>query len=409
VEIQVHNQAMQRLVQAVQELSLARSLDKVMQIVRTVARELTGADGATFVLRDGDQCYYADEDAIEPLWKGMRFPLTACISGWAMLNKDTAVIPDIYADPRIPADAYRPTFVKSLAMVPIRSRAPIGAIGNYWANHHQASPQEVELLQALADTTSVALENIQVYGELERRVEERTRDLEEANKSLESFSYTVSHDLRAPLRAIDGFSRQLPESLHKDRIQEASQRMGSLIENLLDLARYARAEVRRRQVDLSALAAQIAGQLDAPIQIDEHIIGECDQDLLSVALENLLSNACKYSSKRPDPRVEFSKLTKDNQTVYYVRDNGAGFDMQRAEKLFTPFQRMHTQSEFPGVGVGLATVHKIITRHGGHIWAESAVGQGTTFYFTLDAPQLVPWSSQVLTPGAAAPAAAGSE
>ncbi len=409
MEIQVHNQAMQRLVQAVQELSLARSLDKVMQIVRTVARELTGADGATFVLRDGDQCYYADEDAIEPLWKGMRFPLTACISGWAMLNKDTAVIPDIYADPRIPADAYRPTFVKSLAMVPIRSRAPIGAIGNYWANHHQASPQEVELLQALADTTSVALENIQVYGELERRVEERTRDLEEANKSLESFSYTVSHDLRAPLRAIDGFSRQLPESLHKDRIQEASQRMGSLIENLLDLARYARAEVRRRQVDLSALAAQIAGQLDAPIQIDEHIIGECDQDLLSVALENLLSNACKYSSKRPDPRVEFSKLTKDNQTVYYVRDNGAGFDMQRAEKLFTPFQRMHTQSEFPGVGVGLATVHKIITRHGGHIWAESAVGQGTTFYFTLDAPQLVPWSSQVLTPGAAAPAAAGSE
>ena len=409
MEIQAHNKAMQRLVQAVQELSLARNLDKVMQIVRTVARELTGADGATFVLRDGDQCYYAEEDAIEPLWKGMRFPLTACISGWAMLNQDTAVIPDIYADPRVPADAYRPTFVKSLAMVPIRSSAPIGAIGNYWARHHQASPQEVALLQALADTTSVALENIQVYGELERRVEERTRDLEEANKSLESFSYTVSHDLRAPLRAIDGFSRQLPESTYKDRIQQASSKMGSLIENLLDLARYARAAVHRRQVDLSALAAQIADHLNTPIHIEEKIIGECDQELLSVALENLLSNACKYSSKQADPVVEFSKFTKDNQTIYYVRDNGAGFDMEKAEKLFTPFQRMHTQSEFPGTGVGLATVHKIITRHGGHIWAESAVGQGTTFYFTLDSPQLGPWSSPVLKAGAATPAATRSE
>lgn len=405
MEIQAHNKAMQRLVQAVQELSLARNLDKVMQIVRTVARELTGADGATFVLRDGDQCYYAEEDAIEPLWKGMRFPLTACISGWAMLNQDTAVIPDIYADPRVPAEAYRPTFVKSLAMVPIRSTAPIGAIGNYWARHHQASPEEVALLQALADTTSVALENIQVYGELERRVEERTRDLEEANKSLESFSYTVSHDLRAPLRAIDGFSRQLPESPYKERIQQASSKMGSLIENLLDLARYARAAVHRRQVDLSALAAQIADHLNAPIHIEEKIIGECDQELLSVALENLLSNACKYSSKQPDPRVEFSKLTKDNQTIYYVRDNGAGFDMEKAEKLFTPFQRMHTQSEFPGTGVGLATVHKIITRHGGQIWAESAVGQGTTFYFTLDCPR----SSPVLLAGATTPAATRSE
>jgi GAF domain-containing protein len=141
---------MERLVQAVQELSLARDLEQVQQIVRTTARELVGSDGATFVLRDDEQCYYADEDAIEPLWKGSRFPMSACISGWTMLNKQPAVIEDIYADDRIPHEAYRPTFVKSLAMVPIRSLDPIGAIGNYWADGHLATPEEIKLLQALA-------------------------------------------------------------------------------------------------------------------------------------------------------------------------------------------------------------------------------------------------------------------
>jgi GAF domain-containing protein len=152
----------ERLVAVVQELSRARSLEEIQRTVRTAARELTGADGATFVLREGDHCFYADEDAIAPLWKGMRFPLSACISGWVMLNRRPAVIDDIYDDARIPADAYRPTFVKSLAMVPIRSFAePIGAIGNYWAQRRLPTDAEVRLLQALADATSVAIENVQ--------------------------------------------------------------------------------------------------------------------------------------------------------------------------------------------------------------------------------------------------------
>jgi putative nucleotidyltransferase with HDIG domain len=156
------------LVRAIQELSLARSLPEVQQIVRVAARRLTGADGATFVLRDGERCYYADEDAISPLWKGQRFPIETCISGWSMLNRRPAVIDDIYKDDRIPHDAYRATFVKSLAMVPIRTLDPIGAIGNYWADHHQPSGQEVELLQALADSTAVAIENVRMYEELEQ-------------------------------------------------------------------------------------------------------------------------------------------------------------------------------------------------------------------------------------------------
>jgi hypothetical protein len=156
------------LVVAIQRLSLARSIADIQEIVRSAARRLTGADGATFVLREGEHCYYADEDAISPLWKGQRFPLSACISGWAMLNRQPAVIEDIYSDERIPHDAYRPTFVQSLAMVPIRTLAPVGAIGNYWARRHQPSAQEVELLQALADSTAVAMENVRVYQELEQ-------------------------------------------------------------------------------------------------------------------------------------------------------------------------------------------------------------------------------------------------
>lgn len=181
---------MQRLLQAVQDLSLARSLPEIQSIVRTAARELTGCDGATFVLRDNGMCYYADEDAIAPLWKGSRFPMEICISGWAMLNSKAAVIPDIYLDDRIPHVAYQPTFVKSLVMVPIRKLDPVGAIGNYWAYERQPSEQEISLLQALADSTSIAMENVQLYAELEQRVLDRTAELETANEEIRQLSIT---------------------------------------------------------------------------------------------------------------------------------------------------------------------------------------------------------------------------
>lgn len=181
---------MERLLEAVQELSLARSLAEIQRIVRSSARELTGCDGATFVLRDGNNSYYADEDALAPLWKGSRFPIESCISGWAMLNRAAAVIPDIYRDSRIPHSVYRATFVKSLVMVPIRQLDPIGAIGNYWAHRHPPSEQEVRLLQALADSTSIAMESVQVYSELERRVRDRTAELESAHEEISRLSVT---------------------------------------------------------------------------------------------------------------------------------------------------------------------------------------------------------------------------
>ncbi|MCL2541196.1 MAG: sensor domain-containing diguanylate cyclase [Nocardioidaceae bacterium] len=165
-----HAQGVSRLLEAIQELSLAEELAEVQRVARTAARDLAGCDGATVVLRDGDLCYYVDEDAIGPLWKGRRFPMSSCISGWAMLNRQHVVIPDIYLDDRIPHDAYRPTFVKSLLTAPIRTMAPIGAIGAYWADHHEASEDEVNLIKALADATSMALAKVSVHEELAREV-----------------------------------------------------------------------------------------------------------------------------------------------------------------------------------------------------------------------------------------------
>ena len=180
----------QRLLQAVQELSLARSLADIQRIVRAAARELTGCDGATLVLKDGDMCHYVDEDAVAPLWKGGRFPLETCISGWVMTNRQAVVIQNIYDDERIPHAAYRPTFVKSLAMVPIRKLNPVGAIGNYWAAETLPTEHQISLLQSLADATSVALENVQVYEQLEQRVRDRTADLERANDAILHLSHT---------------------------------------------------------------------------------------------------------------------------------------------------------------------------------------------------------------------------
>jgi signal transduction histidine kinase len=401
---------MKRLVTAVQELSHARTVEAIQVIVRRAARELTGCDGATFVLRDNGQCYYADEDAISPLWKGQRFPLSACISGWAMLNKQPAIIEDIYADDRIPADAYRPTFVKSLVMVPIRAQDPIGAIGNYWAHPHQATPEEVEVLQALANTTAVAMESARLYAELEQRVQDRTLQLQCANRELEAFSYSVSHDLQAPIRAISGFTQIIAEessvqlsekgTRYFGKILSETRRMSDLITDLLRLARFARVELQQTTVDLRPIAGEITTSLAStpvhrhPDQAEHSIefrIGELptvrgDAGLLRVVLVNLLSNAWKYSSRRDHALVEFdTQIEPDGSTVYFVRDNGTGFDMAYASNLFAPFQRLHRREDFEGTGVGLATVQRIIHRHGGRLWAESAVDQGATFFFTLPA------------------------
>jgi signal transduction histidine kinase len=391
--------ALKLLVITVQELSLARNLETVMKIVRTAARQLTGADGATFILREGDLCFYADEDAISPLWKGSRFPMSRCISGWAMLNKTAAVIEDIYKDDRIPHDAYRPTFVKSLAMVPIRTLAPIGAIGNYWATPHLPTQEEMSLLQSLADITAVTIENVNVYAELEQRVADRTAQLEAANKELEAFSYSVSHDLRAPLRSILGYSDILKEDNYDqlnesgkqilDTVQQNARKMNTLIEDLLQFSKLGKKPLEKTQVNSQKLVQHIIEEMDpvltakARISVSEMYPVEADISLLKQVWINLIGNAIKYSSKKEHPVIEIGSYKSGNEITFVVKDNGAGFDTRYADKLFGAFQRLHKYAEFPGTGVGLALVQRIINRHGGKVWAEGKVDQGAAFYFTL--------------------------
>jgi light-regulated signal transduction histidine kinase (bacteriophytochrome) len=234
----------------------------------------------------------------------------------------------------------------------------------------------------------------------EEKLEHSNTQLAATNKELEAFSYSVSHDLRAPLRTIDGFSQALledyPDKLDEQgkdylqRVRSASQRMGVLIDDLLKLSRLSRSEMHKESVDLSALVEEIAAELQqtqperhVELVISRGLTASGDRQLLRVALVNLLGNAWKFTGKRQQARIEFGATQNGDKKAYFVRDNGAGFDMTYANKLFGAFQRLHETTEFPGTGIGLATVQRIIHRHGGSVWAEGAMGEGATFYFTL--------------------------
>jgi len=235
--------------------------------------------------------------------------------------------------------------------------------------------------------------------ELEARVRERTAQLEALNKELEAFSYSVSHDLRAPLRSIRGFTevlldRYAPQLDAKGqeflrRVSDSSQHMDRLIEDLLKLSRVGRAELKKQIIDLTAITWSVIADLQkaepdrkVKVTVEPGLRAYGDERLVRVALDNLLRNAWKFTGKVAEPEITIGRTT-DGERPFFVRDNGAGFDMTYASRLFGVFQRLHTSSEFPGTGVGLATVQRIINRHGGRVWAESKLNDGATFYFTL--------------------------
>jgi PAS domain S-box-containing protein len=267
----------------------------------------------------------------------------------------------------------------------------------FWAN---------VVITALRDESGL----LRGFGKVTRDISERKRaeqeilqrsvELEAANKELEAFSYSVSHDLRSPLRAIDGFSQAILEDhaakLDDDaknyfqRIRAATQRMGELIDDLLGLSRVTRAEIHRERIDLSSLAEEVAADLrssqperEVEFRIVQGLQAEGDSRLIRVALQNLIGNSWKFTSKRPNAQIEFGLVRSNGQRAYFVRDNGAGFDQAYADRLFGAFQRLHGMNEFPGTGIGLATVQRIVHRHGGKVWAEGVVDKGATVYFTL--------------------------
>ena len=259
---------------------------------------------------------------------------------------------------------------------------------------------EVNLIRTLANAATSAIENVRLYDELEQRVMDRTTQLRAANNELEAFSYSVSHDLRAPLRAIHSFTIILREN-YKDSLDDEGRRicnviesssvhMGQLIDDLLAFSRVGRTEIHYTKIDMNRLCKSVCDELlgsDNPdnlkLKLDRMPAAFGDPSTLKQVFINLLSNAIKYSSKSEAPEIIIGCKRINNENAYYVRDNGVGFDMKYVNKLFKVFQRLHSKKEYDGNGVGLAIVQRIISRHGGKVWADSEVGKGATFFFTL--------------------------
>lgn len=297
------------------------------------------------------------------------------------------------------------------ALQAFASRAEVGndiperlARGRYYGELEQLRVAVLRMFEALRERYRALMASQQriagMNAELERRVEERTAQLDLANRELQAFAYSVSHDLRAPLRGIDGWSLALLEDCgerldttgraHLARVRAEAQRMGLLIDDLLRLSRVSQAELHIDTIDLSAMTREVMQELcrEQPrdrlrfiVEQDMHALA--DPALLRVVMVNLLGNALKFSGRRADPLIEVGTERGEGGIVYYVRDNGAGFDMAYADKLFSAFCRMHRQSEFPGTGIGLATVQRVVHRHGGRVWAQAAPDAGATFRFTL--------------------------
>ena len=291
-----------------------------------------------------------------------------------------------------------------------------------WTAH--PSPEEGLIYAAARDITERKMADARI-AELHSALERQVAELNAVNRELEAFSYSVSHDLRAPLRHIDGFSRLLEEECgtqlgeaareYLQRIRRGTHRMGELVDDLLHFARIGRQQVRRQRVDLNVFIEDVRRDLREQAdmrKVDRRVewrIGalpcfECDPALIKQVFANLLSNAVKYTRKREQALIEVGMLDQDGQRVLFVRDNGVGFSMKYADKLFGVFQRLHRQDEFEGTGVGLATVHRILQKHGGRIWADAKPDQGACFYFTIGAPDAIP---ELNSPDAS-PAASGA-
>jgi len=363
---------------------------------------------AEYMLSDGE------------LLEATRFPPLTFQEGQPLKGRARAIStqqPEIVADmPSAPSDKTvvvgapgDDRLARSALYVPLVARGQtIGLLEVQSYRDHAYGQAEIALLGPVANQIGLAIENARLFADLEaernslaQRVRERTAQLQAANQELESFAYSVSHDLRAPLRGIDGWSLALLEDCYAqlddqarqylDRVRAEAQRMGRLIDDLLQLSRVTRAEMRQEPVDLSALAHTVAARLkeaqperQVELVIQPGLTAQGDARLLEIALTNLLGNAWKFTGARPQARIEFGQTEVEGRPAFYVRDNGVGYDMAYAEKLFGAFQRMHKTSEFPGTGIGLAIVQRIVHRHGGRAWAEAHVDQGATFYFTLE-------------------------
>ncbi len=402
---------MDSLLETVTALASARTLDDVTRIVRNSARALTQADGVTFVLREDGNCYYADEEAIGPLWKGSRFPLQSCISGWAMLNRQTAVVPDIYEDARIPHETYRPTFVKSLVMVPVRQEDPVAAIGAYWAQRHEATSEEQRVLQAIANAAALALRNVELDGELrlsverERQARERA---ETASKLKDDFLATLSHELRTPLHVIQSWIWQLNQTEQPAALKKALEVIernvgvqARLVEDLLDVSRAStgRLKLESRLVDLASACTAVvdvlklsarAKNIQLQVQQENSTFIWGDANRVQQILWNVLNNAIKFTP--PDGRIGVRISRGNRQACIEIEDSGIGIEPQFLPFVFDRFRQADpgTTRRFGGMGLGLTIVRELIQLHGGTVKASSGGrDQGTTVTLEFPVPAVL--------------------
>ncbi|NUM58960.1 MAG: GAF domain-containing sensor histidine kinase, partial [Bdellovibrionaceae bacterium] len=400
-----YNKESKELVQIISELSKARSLQTIMDIVKERSRRLVNSDGVTFILKEGNSCYYADENAISSLWKGKKFPMQFCISGWSMIHKKSVVIPDIYQDSRIPIEAYKPTFVKSLAMIPIRISDPVGAIGHYWAKPYTASEQDLELLQALTETVSVAIENVNLYNSQQNQIAE----LRSLNKSKDEFLMVLSHELRTPLNSILGWSKLLKSNSNYsdsdlligiDSIERNARSQSSLINDLLDtsLIITGKFSLNKEEINLmDSLNSSIKSikvlaeekKLNFSLSTFANIVEVfADPKRLEQVFDNILSNAIKFSQDYGKIQIRIDR----EQSFIRIQfiDEGIGIEADFLPFLFDRFQQADssTTRHSGGLGLGLSIVKYIVEAHGGQIKAESlGLKKGSTF--TVYIPEIL--------------------
>jgi signal transduction histidine kinase len=447
------------LVDAIEQLSATHSLEQVIDIVRTAARRISGADGVTFVLRDGGLCYYVDEDAIAPLWKGQRFPMSACISGWAMLNKQKAIVPDIYADARIPHDAYRPTFVKSLLMVPVGIENPIAAIGAYWADHHEPDENEVTLFESLARATATAIANVSLEASLRSAAEKASAQAAEIQRAYEQTKRDAEHRLRIEeqlhqaqkMEAVGQLTGGLAhdfnnllavimgnlELLLEDQTAkgqpakmataalEAANRGAQLVRHLLAFSR--RQPLQPEPISLNGLVTGLHALLERTlgenIAIRTHLADNLwpaivDPSQVETALINMAVNArdampnggrltIETGNKRLDDAYaqQHLEVTAGQYVMVAVTDTGGGMTADVLQKAFDPF--FTTKELGKGTGLGLSQVHGFVKQSHGHIKIYSEVGVGTTVRVYLPRAQSVAAAAPAATPASPAPVGHG--
>jgi signal transduction histidine kinase/ActR/RegA family two-component response regulator len=435
------------LVDAIEDLAGARDLPRVMEIVRTTARRVAGADGATFVLRDGDRCHYADEDAISPLWKGQKFPMSACISGWAMLNRRPAIIPDIYVDDRIPHDAYRLTFVKSLIMIPVGAEESIAAIGVYWARSYRPHDRLVKVLESLARATATALVNVSLETSLKdvnQRLSEQTEEARRSNEvaaseterrhqaeellshlekieAIGNLTSGIAHDFNNVLGVIMGSLDMLLDSTKEEQSRQmarlalsAAEKGAALTKSLLAFAR--RQPLEPQRVDLNDLVEETAQLLHRTLHKKIEITVQPFADVYPVVVDPaqlqsaLLNLATNARDAMPDGgKLHIATLNRHLDAAYAsahrevvpgdyalieISDTGTGMSPDVAAKIFDPF--FTTKPLGKGTGLGLAMVFGFVKQSGGHINVYSEKDLGTTFRLYL--PRLLDDVARAATP-----------